>query len=166
MSDLNGGGRAKFAAAVAECRLHAAVLADDRGRLPMSFSADQMSALDVEDRRSLDQAAYRFMKLQDSLGEKVLPGILALTLEPLPPEATFAEKLQRLERLGVLPSVQSWRLLREVRNSLAHEYPENPALQAAALTRFMIGLSELLGLWASVESYIARHLGISAAGAP
>ena len=166
MSDLNGGGRAKFAAAVAECRLHATVLADDRGRLPMSFSADQMSALDVEDRRSLDQAAYRFMKLQDSLGEKVPPGILALTLEPLPPEATFAEKLQRLERLGVQPPVQSWRLLREVRNSLAREYAENPALQAAALTRFMIGLSDLLCPWASVESYIARHLGISAAGAP
>jgi hypothetical protein len=142
---VNGGGRAKFDAALADCRVQAAVLSDDR--------------------RSLDQAAYRFMKLQDSLGEKVLPGILVLTLEPLPPEATFAEKLQRLERLGVLPSVQSWRLRREVRNSLAHEYPENPALQAAMLTRFMTGLSELLAVWTCVDGYVAQRLGLSAAGA-
>lgn len=73
-------------------------------------------------------------KPQDSLGEKVFPGVLALTLDPLPPEAPFAEKLQRLQRLGVLGSVETWRLLREVRSALAHDYPENPALQAAALS--------------------------------
>mgnify|MGYP003897324415 CR=1 FL=1 len=78
-------------------------------RLPASFSADQAGAIDVEQRRLLDQAAYRFMKLQDSLGEKVLPGILELTLDPLPPEASFAEKLQRLERLGALRSAGIWR---------------------------------------------------------
>ena len=161
---MSDGARAKFDAALAECRVHAAVLVDDRSRLPAAFVAADMPVLSSEDRRSLDQAAYRFMKLQDSLGEKVLPGILALTLEPLPPEATFAEKLQRLERLGVLPSVQSWRLLREVRNSLAHEYPENPALQAAMLTRFMTGVSELLAVWAAVDGYVAQRLGPSAAG--
>ena len=53
-----------------------------------------------DQRRLLDQSACRFMKLQDSLGERVLPGILTLAQEPLPPEATFAEKPQRLERLA------------------------------------------------------------------
>ena len=57
-----------------------------------------------DQRRLRDQSACRFMKLQDSLGERVLPGILtqaqAQAQEPLPPEATFAEKLQRLERLA------------------------------------------------------------------
>ena len=104
---MSDGARAKFDAALAECRVHAAVLVDDRSRLPASFGAADMPLLSSEDRRSLDQDAYRFIKLQDSLGGKVLPGILALTLEPLPPEATFAERLQRLERLGVLPSVRA-----------------------------------------------------------
>ena len=149
---------AKFDAAFAECGLHASVLAEAAMRLPTAFSADQVGSVDVEQRRLLDQAAYRFMKLQDSLGEKVLPGILDLTLDPLPPESSFAEKLQRLERLGALPSVGTWRLLREVRNSLAHEYPENPALQAAALTRLMRGLSELLGLWAAVQRFTTERL--------
>ncbi len=150
--------RAKFDAALAECGLHAAVLADAASRLPAVFSADQVGAIDVEQRRLLDQAAYRFMKLQDSLGEKVLPGILELTLDPLPPEASFAEKLQRLERLGALRSAGHWRLLREVRNSLAHEYPENPALQAAALTRLMRGVSELMDLWADARRFAVERL--------
>ena len=64
----------------------------------------------------------------------MFPGVLALTLDPLPPEAPFAEKLQRLQRLGVLGSAETWRLLREVRSALAHDYPENPAMQAAALS--------------------------------
>ena len=152
-------GRAKFDAAMSECRLHAAVLAEARGGLPMAFAAPDVAVLGSEQRRMLDQSAFRFMKLQDSLGEKVLPGILTLTLEPLPPEATFAEKLQRLERLGVLSSAGEWRVLREVRNSLAHEYPENPALQAAALTRLITGVGELLQLWSGVERYCHEHLG-------
>lgn len=109
-------------------------------------------------RRALDQAAYRFMKLQDSLGEKVLPGLLNLTLDPLPEQATFAEKLQRLERLGAVPSAHSWRLLREVRNSLAHEYPDNPAIQAAVLTRTLRAFVELLAVWDAVRQFAAQRL--------
>jgi len=156
---MTGPGRLKFDAAVAECRLHSLVLAEAASRLPATFSAADMALIDSELRRSLDQAAYRFMKLQDSLGEKVLPGVLSLTLDPLPPEAPFAEKLQRLERLGVLESVDTWRLLREVRNALAHDYPENPALQAAALSRLLEGVADLLALWAGVDRYVSERLG-------
>ena len=88
----------------------------------------------------------------------VLPGLLAATLDPLPPEATFAERLQRLERLGALPSVERWKLLREVRNSLAHEYPEHPDLQVVALTRLVGGAWELLSFWTAARAFADRHL--------
>jgi hypothetical protein len=60
------------------------------------------------------------------LCDTILPGLLIATLDPLPPELTFAEKLQRLERLGAVPDAARWHWLREVSNSLAHGYPENP----------------------------------------
>ena len=78
-------GRAKLDAALAECALHAQVLVDAVAALPSEFSAATVTAVDGDSRRWLDQAAYRFMKLQDSLGEKALPGLLAATLDPLPP---------------------------------------------------------------------------------
>ena len=105
------------------------------GDLALAFTVEDAGSISNLLQRLLDQAAYRFMKLQDSLGEKVLPGLLAVTVDPLPPAATFAEKLQRLERLGAVPSAERWRRLREVRNTLVHEYPDHPAFRAAALTR-------------------------------
>jgi hypothetical protein len=156
---LSAGGRAALDAALAECGRHAQVLADAAALLPEVFSPEAASAIDVELWRVLDQAAYRYVKLQDSLDEKVFPGLLSATLDPLPPpDAVLAEKLQRLERIGVLPSVQGSRWLREVRNSLAHEYPESPALRAAALTRFVEGARLLLLFWGSVQQFVATRL--------
>lgn len=149
---------AKLQAALAECALHAEVLGEAAARLPQRFETADVVQVDAELRRSLDQAAYRFMKLQDSLGEKVLPGLLTLTLDPLPPEAPFIQRLQRLERLGALPSVQGWRLLREVRNALAHDYPDDAALQAAAWNRFRAAIVELLAVWRAASRF-AQDVG-------
>lgn len=146
----------RLRASLEECRLHALVLARDLELLPASFSVHEVGDLSDATRMVLDQAAYRFMKLQDALGERVLPGLLEATLDPLPSEAPFAQKLQRLERLGVLSSAEQWRLLREVRNALAHEYPENPALRAASLNRFRAGLAGLLQAWEQVSAYAER----------
>lgn len=146
----------RLRASLEECRLHALVLARDLELLPAGFSVEEVGSLSDETRMVLDQAAYRFMKLQDALGERVLPGLLEFTLDTLPSDAPFAQKLQRLERLGVVPSAEQWRLLREVRNALAHEYPENPALRAASLNRFRAGLAGLLHAWHHVSAFAER----------
>jgi hypothetical protein len=83
----------------------------------------------------------------------VLPGILDLAEEPLPDSTPFAQQLQRLERLNVIPSVTQWRTLRELRNQSAHEYLDAPALKAAALNRFLDDIDDLLQLWQQVSGY-------------
>lgn len=143
----SGGASLKLQAALAECVLHAQVLEEALALLPQQFAPDDVPRLGTERRRVLDQVAFRFMKLQDSLGEKVLPGLLAVSLDPLPEEAPFVQKLQRLERLGAVPSVERWKLLREVRNALAHDYPDHPALQAAAWNRLKDAAGWLLDAW-------------------
>lgn len=136
-----------------QCEQHARILAQDLTLLPPHFDAAAVAQLSDEGRRVMDQAAYRYMKLQDVLGEKILPALLDATLDPLPPEAPFAQKLQRLERLGAIPSAQAWRGLREARNSLAHEYPQHPELQAAQWTLFVRAASELLDIWGEVKRF-------------
>ena len=150
---MSAGAWLALQAALQQCEHHARILATDLALLPEAFDAAAIAGLTDETRRVMDQAAYRFMKLQDVLGEKVLPGLLAITLDPLPPEAHFAQKLQRLERLGVIPSAQAWRGLRDARNDLAHEYPQHPALQAAQWTAFLRKTAELLSVWASVRQF-------------
>ena len=145
-------------AALKECERHAAVLREAREEIGAThFTAAAVQHLASDTLRILDQMAYRFGKLQDTLGLRVLPAILDLSEEPFPDGTPFAQKLQRLERLGAIPSVDQWRLLRELRNQLAHEYIDAPSLKAAALTRFIDGIEDMLAVWRHVSAYANRE---------
>jgi hypothetical protein len=82
-------------------------------------------------RRLSDQIIYRFMKLQDALGERLVPATLARLLETYEPWS-MRDRLDRLEKLGFL-EVDLWLAWRDVRNRLAHEYPDAPELRHAAV---------------------------------
>lgn len=142
-----------------ECRLHVDILtealAEARQWLP--FTSDSVQNIRKEQVRVLDQVAYRFAKLQDSMGQKVLPAVLELAQEPITPDATFAEKLNWLERMGVLPSADEWKKLRIVRNAIAHEYPDDPELRASAINRFVDGAMRLCVLHEFVTAYLLER---------
>lgn len=145
----------ELSAALAECDRHAEILRAARAEIGRTrFSAESAQSVPADLLKLLDQLAYRFGKLQDTLGTRVLPGVLDLSEEPLQESAPFGAKLQRLERLRVLPSVNQWRTLRELRNQLAHEYVDAPALKAAALNRFLDGIDSILEIWAHVSAYV------------
>ena len=86
---------------------------------------------DVQLRRLTDQILFRFMKLQDALGERLIPATLSELREPFE-DWPMRDRLDRLERLGYL-DVELWLRWREVRNRLAHEYPDAPEMRHAAL---------------------------------
>ncbi len=140
-----------------ECKIHAKVLnqslVDIQKHLPLSANIE----IDKATLRILDQIAYRFAKLQYSMGEKVLSLILVLAQEPLAANATFVEKLNRLERIGAIPSAEEWKKLRVARNAIAHEYPDDPELRISAINRFMEGASQMSVLYQAVHEYIDAH---------
>jgi len=142
-----------------ECQLHAEVLAEawTEAQAWTPFQADTVQQFSKAQLRVLDQMAYRFTKLQDSMGQKVLPAILELAQEPIAPDATFVEKLNWLERMGALPSAEDWKKLRIARNAIAHEYPDDHALRASALNHFVHGAKQLLELHEFVRGYVEGH---------
>lgn len=106
------------------------------GRIKQQFplTAAKLRALDDETIAILDQFATRFAKLQDAMGAKLFPALLELTKEPGEFPANL-DKLDRMEQIGALPSVDEWLELREMRNAFAYDYPEDGELQAATLNR-------------------------------
>lgn len=87
------------------------------------------------DRRLLDQFAYRYTRLQDDMGARLMPAVLKALGEDIAPLSAI-DRFTRLEQLGWLPSADEWLTLRQVRNQFAHDYPDSPAecferLQAA-----------------------------------
>jgi len=142
---------------LAECSLHVTVLgeglAEARAWMPLSTDTQ----VGKEMLRVFDQIAYRFGKLQDSMGEKVMPLILEMAEETVSANATFAEKLNRLERIGAIPAAEEWKRFRIVRNALAHEYPDDPELRAGAINRFLEGAANLRELYEFVRAYVSTH---------
>jgi hypothetical protein len=142
-----------------ECSLHAEILAEalKEAGAWLPLNAETMERLTKEQLRILDQLAYRFTKLQDTMGQKVLPAILELAQEPIASDATFAEKLNWLERMGALPSADEWKKLRVARNAIAHEYPDDRELRASAVNRFFNGVNQLNELYKYVSKYVLEH---------
>lgn len=142
-----------------ECIVHAEILEEDvtevRNWLPLNAST--LQNLSKTQLRLLDQLAYRFTKLQDTLGQKVFPLILELAQEPISLDATFTEKLNYLERMGALPSAEEWKKLRVARNAIAHEYPDDPMLRASAFQQFLEGVVQLNALFFLLSKYVIAH---------
>ena len=73
-------------------------------------------------RRKAEILIYRFSKLQDEIGSSTFKFLLIGLGEDIEGKA-FKDMLNRLESLKIIPSVDEWMRLREIRNMMAHEYP-------------------------------------------
>ncbi|WP_295583245.1 hypothetical protein [uncultured Lamprocystis sp.] len=96
---------------------------------------------DPETLRILDQLLFRFSKLQDTLGLRLVPATLAALSEPFE-DWPMIDRLNRLEKLGFI-DVDNWLGWREIRNRLAHEYPEQPETRFAAIESAIAAAADL-----------------------
>ncbi|MBM3198358.1 MAG: hypothetical protein FJZ58_03780 [Chlamydiae bacterium] len=95
----------------------------------------------------------RFTKLQDTIGTKIFPALIEI-LEANPERQSFLDTLHKLEKWHFLPSVSMWNNLRELRNYLTHDYPDQPELMAEYINRATQASSELLAYWTSLKEKI------------
>lgn len=102
----------------------------------------KLALLDLESIQDVDQLVLRYSRLQDSMGSKLFPALLKVLMEPLE-DKPMLDKLNRLEKMGILPSVQRWQELREIRNKFAHDYPEGDDMKAVVLNAACSGIEEL-----------------------
>ena len=106
--------------------------ATDQRLFAEPFTEDRARGLedDPEQAERVEAFVGRFGRLQDTLGDKLLPAYLAAEGEkPL----TAMERFDLGERLRLLPSADEWFGMRKLRNQMVHEYIEDPALLASAL---------------------------------
>jgi hypothetical protein len=95
-----------------ECQRHVEKITVSRNYLfPfMPLSVESYLNLNDIDMSFIDQLTFRFLKLQDSMGEKIFPYILYLSKEDVK-KKTFIDILNRLEELEVLDKTE-WLKLR------------------------------------------------------
>lgn len=108
------------------------LVATDQRLFAEPFTPERARQLDTDPGLAERVEAFvgRFGRLQDTLGDKLLPVLLA-ALGEVP--AAAIDNLDRAERLGLIASADDWMTLRKLRNQMVHEYVEDPAVLASAL---------------------------------
>lgn len=105
----------------------AAHLRSSDGRVfarPMTPERVAGLAADIDDSERIEAFVARFARLQDTLGDKLLPAVLLALGEPV---GAAIDNLDRGERLGLLPSADQWIAARRLRNRMVHEPEPQPA---------------------------------------
>jgi len=110
---------------------------------------DQLSAEQIS---MLDMLTTRFGKLQDIIGSKIFPLMLNMLGEN---DLSFKDKLNKLEKLKIIKSAQWWMKARELRNQIAHDYPDNYEILSAHLNDMLPYIQELALFWMELKQYVA-----------
>lgn len=99
------------------------------GRL---FTLEQATRLEEDPDLAEQVEAFvgRFGRLQDTVGDKLLP--LLFTALGEKPSAAI-DNLDRAERFGLIKSADEWMTMRNLRNQMVHEYIEDPVVLSSAL---------------------------------
>jgi hypothetical protein len=138
----------KLAVAIWEADRHVSALSDALSEWDASpaTSLEQVEQDRLVQRLS-DQLLFRFTKLQDALGERLVAATLMRLAEPAE-DWPMRDRLNRLEKLGYL-NADDWLRWRELRNRLSHEYPNQPELRFATLLATVVAAHELVDAYAA-----------------
>lgn len=97
---------------------------------------------------NIEAFASRFGRLQDHVGEKLLPRLLILLGEA---PGAMLDTLNRAERLGVLENALDWLAWRKLRNRLVHEYFQETAPFVEAVNQSLQAVPKLTGMIESIR---------------
>ena len=129
------------------------------------LTVDRVAAPSPTDADLFDLLLYRYMRMQDALGGRLLPTLLEAGGE-LPVESAYIDKLNQLERLGIVGSAARWMELRALRNRMAHDYPDSD-VRLGILREALTSVPELLATYTAARRYASEKLGLAlAVGTP
>jgi len=140
------------------CQGHAQALQDALQDMALrALTPVQYSQLSKADRRLLDQFAYRYTRLQDDMGTRLMPAVLKALGEDVAPMSAI-DRFARLEQLGWLPSAEAWATLRQIRNQFTHDYPDDAAERFERLQAATTAAGQLLTVMEQFDERICKLL--------
>ncbi len=98
----------------------------------------------------LDVFVSRFGRMQDTLGDKLIPSLLRFLVEK---RGNSLDNLNRAEKFGLLTSVVEWLHVRNLRNKLVHEYMVDAEEFAMALNQAHVVVSSLVAAYNAINLF-------------
>jgi hypothetical protein len=155
----SSGNRHKFKALIHECEIHVKriIQAQSKARTLFPLSPDTYSTLTDDAVEHIDQLVYRFTKLQDALGAKLFPLIVSILREDSK-TLTIYDVLNELEKREAIPSAESWMVLREIRNQIAHDYENDPEMGSHYLNEIFDKADEIVHISEQVIGFTREYI--------
>lgn len=116
------------------------------------LSSKKYQALDGHAIKNIDQYLFRFSKLQDTMGEKLFRLIVQDFIENID-RMTFIDILNQLEKIEILENTEDWKVLRNIRNNISHQYDDDPEEMADALNKIFAQKEILIEIYKSIKKY-------------
>jgi len=108
---------------------------------------------DFEKVKTIDSFIYRFIKLQDMMGDKLFRVFLDAIGE-YKDNMSLLDVLDKLEKLGLVDDAVKWMEYRKLRNKLTHEYPANEDEIIEGIKISMEVFGEIEIIFDNIISYI------------
>ena len=105
-----------------EAQKHIDLIDESLEVLEPKIPIENYESLNQLERFALNALIFRFSKLQDLIGVKIFRNYLDFSGFDVV-EKSFFDILREIEKEGIV-NIDSWNELRELRNRIAHEYPE------------------------------------------
>jgi hypothetical protein len=106
------------------------------------------------DLRLCNSFLFCFAKIQDKMGAKLFKSILWELRELDSDAVPMRDVLNLLEKLRIIEQASDWDKIREIRNSLAHEYPSDPAEQRENILLAMEAYQMTYGIFTRIQSHL------------
>ena len=116
---------------------------------------DNLDIDNFETVKTIDTFVYRFIKLQDYLGQKLFRRFLD-EIGELVENMSFLDVLDKLERLEIINSSQRWIEARKLRNKLTHEYPNELEELKEELKEALNFVEDFETTISNIENYLNR----------
>lgn len=127
------------------------------------LSAETMEQLDDQALERLDAFRVRYAQFQDLLANKLFRNLLRLEEETT---GTMLDVLNAMEKRGLIASFDHWKILRELRNTFMHDYPDQMAIKAEALTRAHRMAEELCQVLRRIREYAINKIALPSVNLP
>lgn len=116
-------------------------------------------AISLEQHETLAAFRVRFSEFQEHLGKTMR----AISIEEEVGAERFGSILAFMEKLGIIESAERWKLIRELRNAINHEYEEDAERLARFFLETLEATPELFEYYQNLLNFCADSYGVKPA---
>ena len=116
-----------------------------------------VSALTLEERETISAFTTRFATYQEQMGKSMK----SVAIEEESATSPFGAELALMEKLNILDDLEKWKLVRELRNAVNHEYEDDANELHQILSSMVASVPWLIATHQRLISFVKDNYGLN-----